>query len=321
MEENVLVNDKRAAGIRLLLVLLFVIWSNSFTAIKYLRITFSPMELTLARFLPVSLLYIGYIAASGKRARSALELLRKAPLRLISMGILGVAGYNFFLYVGQSEIKPGAAALLTTLAPLFTLILAIIFLREKMRWKKIAGILIAFAGLYFVISFGRVGMGQVTVISNSDVRYALITSLAPLCWSIYTILGKELLIENPPFLVTAVPIIIGTIPLLVNLDGSFTGKILDLGSTGWIALFYLSALCTIVGFGIWNFSLKRLSATTVSSFIYLNPPFAALFGSLLFGEEVTPYFLVGSAVVIAGLYLAQTGNRPGGLNGPGNRSR
>ena len=49
-----------------------------------------------------------------------------------------------------------------------------------------------------------------------------------------------------------------------------------------------------------------LPATSVASFVYLNPPFAALFGYLFFGEEVTILFLLGGAVVLTGLSLAQT---------------
>ena len=77
----------------------------------------------------------------------------------------------------------------------------------------------------------------------------------------------------------------------------------------WYALAYLSFASTLLGLFVWNFALRHLPASTTSSFIYLNPPFAAFFGWLLFGEEVTLWFLAGSAVVLAGLYLAQS--RPG----------
>jgi drug/metabolite transporter (DMT)-like permease len=78
--------------------------------------------------------------------------------------------------------------------------------------------------------------------------------------------------------------------------------------THWIALAHLGILCTIIGFWIWITALKYMPATSVASFIYLNPPFAALFGWLFFDEEITVFFLLGSAVVISGLYLAQSKN-------------
>ena len=294
---------------KILLVILFVIWSNSFTAIKHLRQILPPMELVLARFLPVSIYCLLYLLLSPERRRESAEIVRNAWPKLLGLGIFGVVGYNYFLYVGQSEIKPGAAALLTTLAPIFTLLLAIPLLRERVPLRRTIGILIAFAGLYIVIAWGRVGLGRMTGISNADIRYALITALAPLSWSIYTIIGKDLVKRYSAVTVTYLSLVIGTLPLLFAWSGHFVATVSSMGSTYWIALVYLSLFCTIIGFWIWITGLKVLPATSVASFVYLNPPFAALFGWMLFGEEITAMFLVGSAVVLAGLYLAQRPER------------
>ncbi len=288
-----------------LLVLLFVIWSNSFTAIKHLRGILTPMELVLARFLPVSIFCLLCLLVSAKRRRECVDILRASWLKLAGLGLFGVVGYNYFLYVGQSEIKPGAAALLTTLAPIFTLLLAVPLLKERVPVRRTIGILIAFAGLYIVVAWGRVGLGRITGISNADVRYALITALAPLSWSLYTIIGKDLVHRYSAVTVTYLSLIIGAIPLLPAWGPHFGATVATMGWTYWTALIYLSLFCTIIGFWIWITGLKALPATTVASFVYLNPPLAALFGWMLFGEEITAMFLAGSAVVLAGLYLAQ----------------
>jgi drug/metabolite transporter (DMT)-like permease len=302
---------------KMLLVLLFVIWSNSFTAIKHLRGIFPPMELVLARFLPVSIFCAAYLLLSAKRRGESVEILKSSWLKLAGLGLFGVVGYNYFLYVGQSEIKPGAAALLTTLAPLFTLLLAIPLLKERVPLKRTVGILVAFAGLYIVVGWGRVGLGRVSGVFRADVRYALITALAPLSWAIYTIIGKDLVKRYSPVTVTYLSLVIGTIPLLLAWGPHFLPTISSMGWTYWAALLYLALFCTIIGFWLWVIGLDVLPATTVASFIYLNPPLAALFGWMFFGEEITAMFLAGSAVVLAGLYLAQ---RPEmGANRPKNR--
>lgn len=292
--------------VRLLLVLLFMIWSLAFTAIKHMREILTPMELISARFLPAALFCSLFLFLKKGTREESLKLIRKAPLRLTAMGLFGVAGYNYFLFLGQSEIKPGAAALLTTLSPLFTLLPAIIFLKEKVPLRRVLGIALALAGLYVVVRWGRVGLGRMTGISNAEVRYAMITSLAPLSWTIYTILGKNLTGKHRPLLVTYISIIIGSVPFLFVLNRQFFETLLLMQKTHWIALFHLSALCTLAGFWIWNMALRYLPATSVASFIYLNPPFAVLFGWLFFGEEITLLFMAGSAVVLMGLYLAQS---------------
>ncbi len=293
--------------VRLLLVLLFIIWSNSFTAIKHLRQILSPMDLVLARFLPVSIICLAYLLLDGGRRRESVALLKSSWIRLIALGLFGGVGYNFFLYLGQSEIKPGAAALLTTLAPIFTLLLAIPLLKEKVPVRRVLGIIVAFLGLYVVVRWGRVGLGRAAGISHAEAKYALIIALAPLSWSIYTIIGKSLVKRYSPVTVTYLALIIGTVPLLVRADSGFFRTVASMDRSYWIALAYLSLLCTIVGFWLWVLGLKHLPATSVASFVYLNPPFAALFGWLLFNEEITSMFLLGSAVVLAGLYMVQLG--------------
>jgi drug/metabolite transporter (DMT)-like permease len=291
---------------RLLLVLLFVIWSNAFTAIKYLREVMSPMELVLARFLPAAVFCLVYLLAVPRLRKESAWILRKAPARLAAMGLTGVAGYNFFLYIGQSEIKPGAAALLTTLAPLFTLLGAVVFLRERVPFRRVLGILIAFAGLYVVVRWGKVGLGRVIGISHAELRYVLITALAPLCWTIYTIVGKNLLAKTSAVTVTYLTIIIGTLPFLAAAGRPFFNALASFSPLHWIALAHLTVLCTLVGFWIWFAALKSMPATSVASFVYLNPPFAALFGSLFFHETITGFFIFGAAVVLFGLYLVQS---------------
>jgi drug/metabolite transporter (DMT)-like permease len=301
-------NPGLASGLamRLLLVLLFVIWSNAFTAIKYLREVMDPMELVLARFLPAAVFCLACLLAVPRLRKESAMILRQAPVGLVAMGLTGVAGYNFFLYIGQSEIKPGAAALLTTLSPLFTLLGAIVFLRERVPFRRTLGILIALAGLYVVVAWGKVGLGRVTGISHAELRYVLITALAPLCWTVYTIVGKNLLAKTSAVTVTYLTIVIGTLPFLAAAGRPFLDALASFTPMHWIALAHLTVLCTLVGFWIWFAALESMPATSVASFVYLNPPFAALFGSLFFHETITGFFILGAALVLFGLYLAQS---------------
>jgi drug/metabolite transporter (DMT)-like permease len=291
-----------------MMVILFVIWSNSFTAIKHCREVFSPIELVAARFIPVAVFSLLYHLASARRRRETAGILKSIPLRIASMGFLGVISYNFFLYLGQSEIKPGAAALVTALAPLFTLVLAMIFLKERATARRITGVMTALAGMIIVVGWGRVGLGKMIHIDHADMIYMLIASLAPLSWSFYTILGKNLTQRLPASSITFLPIVIGSVPLMLVMTPSFFSKMAGMEASHWIALLYLIIFCTILGFYMWNLALRHLDAGSVASYIYLNPPMAALFGWLLFGEEVTVWFLAGGAVVLVGLYLAQKDN-------------
>ena len=104
------------------------------------------------------------------------------------------------------------------------------------------------------------------------------------------------------------PTLIGTLPLLPMIDSSFLDALGSMRPSHWAAVAYLSLMSTVLGFFIWNFALKHMPATSVASFIYLNPPFAAAFGWVLWGEDISIFFLFGSAIILFGLYLAQGKN-------------
>jgi drug/metabolite transporter (DMT)-like permease len=165
--------------------------------------------------------------------------------------------------------------------------------------------------LYLVVRWGRVGLAGIASVEGAELRYVLVTALAPLSWSIYTIVGNSLLGRASPVVVTYLTLVIGTLPFLAIADADFFRTMAAFSWEQWAALAHLSVLCTIVGFLIWVAALSRLPATEVASYVYLNPPLAALFGHFLFGEEITGLFVLGSAVVLFGLWLAQ-GNRTGG---------
>jgi len=295
------------ALVKLMLVLLFVIWSNSFTAIRHLRELFTPHRLILARFLPAAVIATVYLLSGRSRRTECGEIIRKNSWRIAAMGVFGVAGYNFFLYLGQTEIKPGAAALITTLSPIFTLILSVIFLRANPPLKRILGVFIAFGGLVAVIKWGRIGLN----LELSEFRYSALATMAPLSWAVYTVIGKNLTGTYKPVTVSYLSLSIGTLPFLFLFDGEFIAAAASMSGTQWLALGHLSLLCTIVGYLIWNTGLKYLPATSVASFIYLNPPFAAAFGWAFWGEKISIFFLLGSAVILFGLYLAQGKNNCG----------
>ncbi|MBD3180392.1 MAG: EamA family transporter [Candidatus Latescibacteria bacterium] len=304
MEHNYPKKEISPALVKILLVLLFVIWSNSFTAIRHLREVFTPHRLILARFLPAALICTLYLLARRSGREECRRILTGHPWRIAVMSIFGVAGYNFFLYTGQTEIKPGAAALITTLSPIFTLILSVVYLRVKPPLRRVLGVVIAFIGLVAVIKWGRIGLS----LELSEFRYAGLATLAPVSWAIYTVTGKKLTGKYRPVTISYLSLSIGTIPFLILLDREFIGILASFSPTHWLALAHLSLLCTVAGYLIWNTGLKYLPATSVASFIYLNPPFAAFFGWALWGEDISIFFLAGSAVILFGLYLTQGKN-------------
>lgn len=310
-------------------VVLFLIWSNSFIAASYLlggerpAAQFTWDGLSAARFAPLAPLCLFYCFVF--RRRQSIELLRRYPVRLPLAGLLAVPAYNLALYYGQQHgIPPPVAALTSALTPLFLLLFAAILLGERFTLRKGAAFFVALAGL-FTIALSRGGFAGLPTFG----LLLAITALAPLSWSIYTILGKaavgaslasrsrttdgieEVRENSSPLDWTYLTIGIGSLPLLAVLPWHGGREMLALAPGGWLALFHLTVLSALVGYAVWSWLLRHLPASTVAFFVFLNPPLT-MFSKLalaaafpqLFVFQWIPLELTGSALALSGLAIA-----------------
>ncbi|MCP4202219.1 MAG: EamA family transporter [bacterium] len=290
---------------------LFLIWSNSFVAASHLLGTergaaqFNWLSLTTARCAPIAPLCLLYCFLF--RRQEALGLLRRFPLRLGVGGLLAVPGYNLALYFGQQHgVPPSVAALTTALLPLFVVVLAAVFLNERLSSRKAVGFLIAVAGL-FAIAMSRGALG-----STADYGVALgVTALAPLQYAAYSILSKPAMAFASPLTWTYLAIGLGGMPLMLVLPWAGAPEMAALEAPGWTAVLYLSVLCTLVGYAVWCWLLRHLPASTVGFTVFLNPPLATASKALLtllfpavFVWQLTELEWLGGGVVLAGVAFA-----------------
>lgn len=253
---------------------LFLIWSNSFVAIGYLlgsegaAARFDWLGLTAARFLPAAAIAGGYCLLF--RRRESLALLRAEWRRLLPAAVVAVPAYNLALYYGQQAGVPAPVASLTTaLLPLFVMILAALFLGERLTRPRIVGFAIAACGMTLIALAKRGEVGAVYPL------LILVTAGAPLSWSVYSVLSKPLAGRVSPLLWTYLVIATGGVLVLPLLPLGAWRQIAALDGPGWLALGYLVLPCTVLGFALWTRLLRRLPATSVGFMVFLNPPLTA----------------------------------------------
>jgi drug/metabolite transporter (DMT)-like permease len=282
------------------LVGLFVIWSNSYHAIAYLRrdLNISAMNLVTLRYGPVLPFALAYCLA---RRRALRALFARDGWAVGLMGIMTIPGYNLALNWGQARVPPVTASLIVAMNPVFTLVLALAFLSERARALKIAGMAVAFLGVFLLIRTQQHALG------DGYLPYALVVLLAPLAWAIATVVGKPITARADPLLLTFAAMALGSLPFGIALATGAGGVHAILGTlpaTGWIALAHLTILCTLVGFAIWFWALRHLPASTVAAFVFLNPPFAELFG-FIWGTEAFHWSTVGfGAITLLGVAMS-----------------
>jgi drug/metabolite transporter (DMT)-like permease len=286
----------------ILLVLVALIWGNSFIAVKHIVGYVSPLELVTLRFVPVALIFAGLLLPL--RGREVWAIIRSDGWRLAFLGLTGAVLYNIFLGWGETRVAAGTASLIIALNPTFTYILAIVVLGERFAWRRALGLAIAFGGLFVIV---RWGSGR--PVSLQDLGFALITMLAPMCWAVYTVSGKSLVARHPPLLVVGVAMIFAGLfsLLLVLFRPGLLAELPALPASFWGAVLFLAVPCTVFAFVVWFGALERMPAGRVAGFVYLVPMFAVTFSRWLLDEPVTPALLLGAAVLIVGVWLVNRG--------------
>ena len=220
--------DKKISnlGIFLLLILTFLIWSNSFIAIKVLLARMNAFDLLRLRFIPVGVISLVLIVVFFRR--ESWQIIAAHPVRVSLGGLLMVISYNFLLNSGMKYIQPNAASLLIALNPLLTLLLAVRFLHEPFTRRRLLGTMVTFIGLALVVLLGKVGAASGTWIALDKIPYALLVLGGPLSWATATIIIKPALKNHSPLAFNFVSLAIGSLPLILFIDRPYVKKTLSL---------------------------------------------------------------------------------------------
>ena len=270
-------------------------WSSAYAAIAYALASFTPGEVALARLTIGSLCFLALLAIK----RVPLPARRDWPA-LALLGVVGLSVYHLCLNYAETRIASGTASILLALIPAATAAVSAIWLRERLSARTLTGLGMALLGVVLVV-----------LTSGKDVRFepkAALVLISVLASAIYFVGQKPLFARSSMLGVTAFTFFAGTLgalPFGLALPQA-------LAAAPWshvAALLWLGIAPTFVGYLAWNVALQRVSASQISSFIYFSPPIAVLIGWLWLGEQPGMLTLVGGAITVLGVVLANTRRR------------
>lgn len=278
-----------------------VVWALAFPFIKIGLEELSFINLTIMRFFVVCLI-LPFILIFGKKSISKLH--RKDVFPIFLLGFFGVMVYHLGLNYGEQFISPAAASLIIATIPVQIVILAIVFLKEKISKLKALGVIIAMSGVIVISIWGKTE-------SNLKVEYifgAIAVLIAALMGALYTVSGKKLLDRYTGLSLTVYAMLLGSIGLIPFLRYSLIEQVSNMSINGWFAVIFLGVFSTIIGYVIWYVALEKSTASEISFFLYVIPVFSTIFSYILFKEEITLMFVLGGFLVIAGLAIVNMKN-------------
>lgn len=132
---------------------------------------------------------------------------------------------------------------------------------------------------------------------------SIILLATPILWTVYSLIGKRVMQRYDAFLVVSYVNVLGGVFLVPFslAEGSFS-KILSLSVFEWSAVLFLSVTCSVVGYFIWFYVLKRAGAAVTSSFLFGEPIVTVLFAVRFAAEQLNLLVLGGGILIFLGVW-------------------
>ncbi len=273
----------------LLALAVVLVWGINFVVIEVGLEEFPPLLFSALRFL---LAAVPAIFVLGKP--------RVAWRYVIAVGLaLGVAKFGLLFVAMDHGVPAGLASLVLQSQVIFTVLFAVLVLRERPRGTQLVGIGVACLGLLLIVLDRGLA---------SPLGALLLVIAAGACWGVSNTVTRHAKPQDMlRFMVwvSAVAVLpLTALSLLVEGPRADLDALRSIDLGGVAALLYLAGVATLFGFGAWGFLLGRYDASTVAPFSLLVPVVGMGAAWLLRGEAVGPQQAVAAVLIMGGMACA-----------------
>jgi len=266
-----------------------LIGGSNFVAVRFSNAELPPLWGATLRFLPASLLFAAAMALWRIPIPRGGSLRGAALYGALNFGVGYALGYYALV-----DAPAGTAAVILATVPLFTLGLVALHGQERFRVRGLVCGLIALAGIGLVFR------------EQLSANVPLLSLLAMLASAIVSAEAGVVAKGMPrmhPIATNAVGMLVGGLLLLAVSLVVGEAQSPPRTTATWAVLVYLCVVGSIGLFGLFLAMLRRWTASSSSYAIVAMPLVAIALGAVVRGETITPIFLVGGALVAAGVYV------------------
>lgn len=284
------------------------IWGSTFVFTKMLLINgLSPAQIFTLRFMIAYVLLLAFELVTRRQSFRLVSRSWRDELMLLLLGVSG--GSLYFLTENAAMLYTTATntSLIVCSCPLFAMLLIALVYRKSERFTgvQVVGSLLACLGMAVVVMNGHF------VLHLSPVG-DLLAFAACLCWAVYSLLMKAVTERYSTFFITRKVFFYGLLTILpyyVVFPGFPSVEVIFSRGVIWNLLF-LSVVASMVCFLVWNWVIRRLGAVIATNWVYFNPITTILFAWWLLHEQITPWFLLGTVLILTGMFLCEKRHLP-----------
>ena len=278
----------------ILIIIAGLFWGSMGIFVRHLNdLGFSSIQVACLRLTTAGILFALILLIKDRKGFKI--ALRDIPL-FLALGLVSILFFTCCYFTAIRLMTMSTAAILLYTSPIWVMVLAIIFLKEKFTIQKLIALILAFAGCVLVSGFG----GKVTVVG------ILVGLGSGLGYGLYSIFGTFALKKYSPYTVTCYTF------LIAGLGSIFVANPVDLVSKisaienkpALFGFILLTAVVTaVIPFLLYTLGLNMTTAGKAAVLATVEPAAATLFGFFVMKETVGPVAIAGILLVFAAIIV------------------
>lgn len=293
----------------ILMLLVVFFWASAFIAAKFTTPYIPACTVTVVRFaIAIACIYLMKNAMEKKNPETAYKLKKEDVTKMIFTGIVGMIGYHVLFFLAVEYTSTVNSSIIRATDPVITVILAFVFLHQKVKPLQLGGILLSLLGVLLTITSGDLSYLLTMGMNKGD----LFMIGAVLSWAAYSVYSKSKCGHIPPIAITYYSFwvcFLVLIPFSIILDKPWEW-IGSVPMSAWVSVVYMALFCSALACYMQQMAVQEIGPTRSAIFINLIPVCSTILAFLILHETLEPVKIFTALLSIAGVCICQlAGNR------------
>jgi drug/metabolite transporter (DMT)-like permease len=265
-----------------------------------------PQQVATLRFL-LGAAFILVLLLGRRQGKFIAGAVRVDGLPIALLGAVGVFLTFFLLHEGIESTSASTAAVIFSMNPVFTVLIASLVLRERLGVAGWLGVGLGLVGAFVAVT----GFHFSGLFSREDFLGGVLVLVSAATWSIYTVYGKRYSERHGSLVLSFLTMAAGSLLLavLLTVEGGWA-EMADYNLRAWAWLLYLGVVTVGIGYILYFEGMRRVPASRGASLFYLKPVLALLFAHFALGEPISYTLLLASLMVASGILLVTFPKHP-----------
>ncbi len=276
---------------------LSAIWGSSYLFIRIGLRQLTPISLVALRLL-VAAVGVLLLAAFS---RQSMRLTLRQSVSMVILATINIVVPFLLITWGETRIDSGLAAVLNSMTPIFSVLIAAVALQdEPLTWPRLGGVMIGFVGVLILLSrdLGHGGLHWGGIAGQAAV------ALAAMFYAVGAVFARHTTRAVPPIATATYTVVIAAVETNVAALVAGFPNVTHLHGIPLLAVLWLGLLGSALAYGLYYFIMGNWGATRTTLVTYMLPAVGLTLGAVFLQEVVDWRILAGSALIVCGVVLA-----------------